>query len=253
MDAGTVLVPRLGAINIDPGLYRSQNIGPHRKKIMVVKSARAWIQKEVSDGEDVEILMESPGFRHWVTVTGFTWFDANGNGKEDPGEVSIDFVDPKGGRDIESVISSTTNGGLTISYNNTMEGVTVAVSESPIPEPGGLLLVGPVVVLLVSFRAGPVHFAHAFSQLLQGAQQPAPAGGSGPPPQVLFPIQSGAQEHLHVGLAAETNSQQQLVKIGGRLIKHARYYWLLLTESHLTRQPFSSMAGRSAAPTVPTG
>ncbi len=31
-----------------------------------------------------------------------------------------------------------------------------------------------------------------------------------------------------------TSLQQRLVKIGDRLIKHARYYWLLLAESHLT-------------------
>ncbi|MGA3162032.1 MAG: hypothetical protein ABSC77_12520 [Terracidiphilus sp.] len=31
-----------------------------------------------------------------------------------------------------------------------------------------------------------------------------------------------------------TSLQQRLVKTGGRLIKHVRYYWLLLTESHLT-------------------
>jgi hypothetical protein len=115
---------------------------------------RAWIQKEVEDGEDVEILMESKGFRHWVTVTGFAWFDANGNGKEDPGEVAIDYVDPKGGLDIESVIGTTADGGLTINYNNVWEGVTVAVSESPIPEPGTLLLAGLALVLLASIRAG---------------------------------------------------------------------------------------------------
>ena len=28
--------------------------------------------------------------------------------------------------------------------------------------------------------------------------------------------------------------QQRLVKTGGRLVKHARYYWLLLAEGHLT-------------------
>ena len=28
---------------------------------------------------------------------------------------------------------------------------------------------------------------------------------------------------------------------GGRLIKHARYYWLLLAESHLTRRLFGAM------------
>src|ERR1035437_902575 len=38
-----------------------------------------------------------------------------------------------------------------------------------------------------------------------------------------------------------TSLQQRLVKTGGRLIKHARYSWLLLAESHLTRRLFASM------------
>jgi hypothetical protein len=33
-----------------------------------------------------------------------------------------------------------------------------------------------------------------------------------------------------------TSLQQRLVEAGGRLIKHARYYWVLLAESHLTRR-----------------
>ena len=37
--------------------------------------------------------------------------------------------------------------------------------------------------------------------------------------------------------------QQRLVKTGGRLIKHARYYWLLLAESHLTRRLFGAVLG----------
>ena len=41
------------------------------------------------------------------------------------------------------------------------------------------------------------------------------------------------------------------VKTGGRLIKHARYYWLLLAESHLTRRLFGSMLRRIAALPVP--
>ena len=36
--------------------------------------------------------------------------------------------------------------------------------------------------------------------------------------------------------------QQRLVKTGGRLVKHARYYWLLLAEGHLTQR---------ASPTIP--
>ena len=41
-----------------------------------------------------------------------------------------------------------------------------------------------------------------------------------------------------------TSLQQRLVKTGGRLVKHARYYWLLLAEGHLTRRLFASMLGR---------
>jgi hypothetical protein len=35
-----------------------------------------------------------------------------------------------------------------------------------------------------------------------------------------------------------------LVKTGGRLVKHARYYWLLLAESHLTRRLFADMLAK---------
>ena len=50
-----------------------------------------------------------------------------------------------------------------------------------------------------------------------------------------------------------TSLQQRLVKTGGRLVKHARYYWLLLAESHLTRRLFGAMLRRIWALPVPTG
>jgi hypothetical protein len=50
-----------------------------------------------------------------------------------------------------------------------------------------------------------------------------------------------------------TSLQQRLLKTGGRLIKHARYYWLLPAESHLTRRLFGSMVRRIAALPLPTG
>jgi len=50
-----------------------------------------------------------------------------------------------------------------------------------------------------------------------------------------------------------TSLQQRLVKTGGRLIKHARYYWLLLAESQLTRRLFGSMVRRIAALPLPSG
>ena len=50
-----------------------------------------------------------------------------------------------------------------------------------------------------------------------------------------------------------TSLQQRLVKTGGRLIKHARYYWLLLAESHLTRRLFEAMLGKIIALPLPAG
>jgi Transposase DDE domain group 1 len=46
---------------------------------------------------------------------------------------------------------------------------------------------------------------------------------------------------------------QRLVKTGGRLLKHARYYWLVLAESHLTRRLFGAMLGKIAALPSPAG
>ena len=50
-----------------------------------------------------------------------------------------------------------------------------------------------------------------------------------------------------------TSLQQRLVKTGGRLIKHARYYWLLLGEGHLNRRLFGDMLRRIWALPVPGG
>ena len=50
-----------------------------------------------------------------------------------------------------------------------------------------------------------------------------------------------------------TSLQQRLVKTGGRLLKHARYYWLLLAESHLTRRLFGAMLRRIELLPMPAG
>jgi len=50
-----------------------------------------------------------------------------------------------------------------------------------------------------------------------------------------------------------TSLQQRLVKTGGRLLKHARYYWLLLAESHLTRRLFGAMLRRIELLPLPAG
>ena len=48
-----------------------------------------------------------------------------------------------------------------------------------------------------------------------------------------------------------TSLQQRLVKTGGRLVKHARYYWLMLAEGHLTRVRFAEMLRRIALLPLP--
>ena len=50
-----------------------------------------------------------------------------------------------------------------------------------------------------------------------------------------------------IGNWSATSLQQRLVKTGGRLIKHARCYWLLLAESHLTRRLFAGVLRKIAA------
>ena len=56
-----------------------------------------------------------------------------------------------------------------------------------------------------------------------------------------------------IGNWSLTSLQQRLVKTGGRLVKHARYYWLLLAEGHLTRRRFEAMLQRMAVLTIRAG
>ena len=44
-----------------------------------------------------------------------------------------------------------------------------------------------------------------------------------------------------------------MMKTGGRLVKHARYYWLLLAQGHLNRRLFDDMLSRIWALSVPGG
>ncbi len=50
-----------------------------------------------------------------------------------------------------------------------------------------------------------------------------------------------------------TSLQQRLMKTGGRLVKHARYYWLLLAEGHLTRRLFGAIVRRLETLSLPAG
>ena len=56
-----------------------------------------------------------------------------------------------------------------------------------------------------------------------------------------------------IGNWSLTSLQQRLVKTGGRLIKHARYYWLQSAEGHLTQRLFGGMLRKIAALPLPAG
>jgi len=68
--------------------------------------------------------------------------------------------------------------------------------------------------------------------------------------QGRFPPRGSAIEK---GSPRELACETSLVKTGGRLVKHARYYWLLLAESHLTRRLFASMVRRIELLPLPAG
>ena len=50
-----------------------------------------------------------------------------------------------------------------------------------------------------------------------------------------------------------TSLQQHLVKAGGRPVKHARYYWVLLAEGQLTRERFANTLRRIVVLPLPNG
>jgi hypothetical protein len=50
-----------------------------------------------------------------------------------------------------------------------------------------------------------------------------------------------------------TSLEQRVVETGGRSVKPARYFWLLLAESHLTPWLFVSMVRRIVALPAPAG
>ena len=56
-----------------------------------------------------------------------------------------------------------------------------------------------------------------------------------------------------IGNWSLTSLQQRLVKTGGQLVKHGRYYWLLLAEGHLSRRLFGSVLRMIAALPLPDG
>ncbi|NWH03520.1 PEP-CTERM sorting domain-containing protein [Desulfobacter latus] len=90
--------------------------------------------------EDVEILINGD-FDHYLTLTSLSWDDVANTGK-------IDYIDPGTGKWNESNLWLGGDGYLHTDYyglstpNNYDSIITMAVKESPVPEPSTILLMG---------------------------------------------------------------------------------------------------------------
>ena len=105
----------------------------------------SFLYDELAASEDVEILING-SYDHYLTLTSFYWDDIDDDGIIDGAEDAwIDYIDPWTGAwgisDIwhldyggESVIATNYEGGLSF--------ITMAVGESPVPEPSTAVLLG---------------------------------------------------------------------------------------------------------------
>ena len=111
--------------------------------------------------------------------------------------------------------------------------------------------------LAAKLRAGNVSSAEDWDELLLPEIERQQAEGK----RVVFradaafakPAIYEALEDRRIKSWSLTSLQQRLMKTGGRLVKHARYYWLLLAEGHLNRKLFGDRLHRIWALPLPSG
>jgi len=101
-----------------------------------------FIWGELSDCEDLEILLSWADGGHYLTVKSFLWNDANNDGVIDFAEgATFDYIDPcNGGVGVSGIWQNYYGSILETDYTSGAT-ITMAVSES-IPEPATLLLLG---------------------------------------------------------------------------------------------------------------
>jgi hypothetical protein len=144
-----------------PGVtvYEAQDQGnwnnPNRIKPAWVQSrSPQWqfLYNELVACEDVEILISWSDGGHYVTLSSFHWNDVDNDGIIDNGENAwIDFIDPGTGAYGRANIWQSSLGG---DIETSLAGgswISVAVSESPIPEPLTILAIGSALATLAGY------------------------------------------------------------------------------------------------------
>jgi len=114
-----------------------------------------FLYEQLTDCQDVEILINWPGGGHVVTVSSFRWNDVDEDKIIDPTEGAwIDYIDPQtGAKGVSPIWNSGGLGSLLEVGYGTRGGarVNLIVSQS-VPEPAGLTLMAAGVLTLLARR-----------------------------------------------------------------------------------------------------
>jgi hypothetical protein len=96
-----------------------------------------FLYDELVACEDVEILIVDEGWGHYLTVTGFVWNDANGDGVVDAAEGAIiHYIDPATGLPGTSAIRQTgLDQQLLVSYGTIPNAQLIMTVKESAPEP----------------------------------------------------------------------------------------------------------------------
>jgi hypothetical protein len=110
---------------------------PRPGYIQPVNPTFGFLFNELLAGEDVEILINGD-FNHYLTLTSLEWDDVLLSG-------TMDYIDPATGAHGVSNISQVGN-FINTDYGGGSSNIVAAVSESPVPEPATILLLGSMLL-----------------------------------------------------------------------------------------------------------
>lgn len=105
----------------------------------------AWLWEELGKCEDVEIGIQwGTDLGHALTLTSLKFDDTNGNQQWDAGEArKIDYLDPNDPSHLtETNLTEGASGQLEFTWGTQLVWIDLAYSESPVPEPGVLVILG---------------------------------------------------------------------------------------------------------------